>query len=277
VVHEATALIKAIDTQTPQVMIESKIVEATLGFSRSLGAVWGLGYRPGGVTPNAANPGGGQDFHLADGTLPSQLGGFQTTNFLSSNPVFGALNGLLNLGVLALEDQIQLDLQLQAAESTNTGKVISSPRVVTLDNREATIKQGVAIKFESATRDRITISFVDAVLELKVTPHITAHRSIIMDIQVSRNAPQLSEATGDIVGIAKNETKTQALVKDGETIVLGGIYVVESGTGQSRTPFLADIPILGVMFKNRTQQDERRELLVFVTPRVILGSPTDDL
>jgi type IV pilus assembly protein PilQ len=148
---------------------------------------------------------------------------------------------------------------------------------VTLDNREAVIKQGVAIKFEEATQDKITISFVDAVLELKVTPHITANRSIIMDIKISRNAPQLSEASGDIVGITKNETQTEALVKDGETIVLGGIYVVESGTGQSRTPFLADIPILGAMFRNRTQQDERRELLVFVTPRIILGSPTDDL
>ena len=155
--------------------------------------------------------------------------------------------------------------------------MISSPRIVTLDNREASIKQGVAIKFESATRDRITISFVDAVLELKVTPHITANRSIIMEIKISRNAPEISDATGDIVGIAKNETETMALVQDGETIVLGGIYVVESGTGQSKTPFLSDIPILGVAFKNRTQQDERRELLVFVTPRVILGSPMEDL
>lgn len=271
VVHEATALVKAIDTQTPQVMIEAKIVEATLGFSRSLGAVWGVGYRPG-------SGGGGEDFHLGDGTLPAANGGgLNNTNFLASNPVLGAINGLLNLGVLALDDQLQLDLQIQAAESTNKGKVISSPRVVTLDNREAVIKQGVAIKFESATRDRITISFVDAVLELKVTPHITANRSIIMEIKVSRNAPELSEASGDIVGIAKNETETEALVKDGETIVLGGIYVVESGGGHSKTPFLSDIPVLGVAFKNMTHQDERRELLVFVTPRVILGSPTEDL
>jgi type IV pilus assembly protein PilQ len=271
VVHEATALVKAIDTQTPQVMIEAKIVEATLGFSRSLGAVWGVGY-------NSTGNGGAEDFRFGDGSLPAANGGgLQSTNFLASNPVLGAITGLLNLGVLALDDQLQLDLQIQAAESTNKGKVISSPRVVTLDNTEATIKQGVAIKFESATRDRITISFVDAVLELKVTPHITANRSIIMKIKVSRNAPELSEASGDIVGISKNETETQALVKDGETIVLGGIYVVETGGGHSKTPFLSDIPILGVAFKNMTQQDERRELLVFVTPRVILGPPSEDL
>ncbi|MBW2416368.1 MAG: type IV pilus secretin PilQ [Deltaproteobacteria bacterium] len=272
VVHEATALVKAIDTQTPQVMIEAKIVEASLGFSRSLGAVWGAGYRPG------SNTGGGKDFHLADGTLPATNGGgLQATNFLASNPVLGAINGLLNLGVLAMDDQLQLDLQIQAAEATNKGKVISSPRVVTLDNREAVIKQGVAIKFESATRDRITISFVDAVLELKVTPHITANRSIIMEIKISRNAPELSEASGDIVGISKNETETEALVKDGETIVLGGIYVVETGGGHSKTPFLSDIPILGAAFRNMTHSDERRELLVFVTPRVIMGSPSQDL
>jgi type IV pilus assembly protein PilQ len=269
-------------------MIEAKIVEATLGFSRSLGAIWGVGYNPlrrdpgtglfSAPTPDTYHSGGGgEDFHLGDGQLGGALGASQATNFLASNPIAGAITGLLNLGIMALDEQLLLDLKIQAAESTNKGKVISSPRVVTLDNEEAVIKQGVAIKFEEATQDKITIKFVDAVLELKVTPHITANRSIIMDIKVSRNAPQLSEASGDIVGITKNETQTEALVKDGETIVLGGIYVVESGTGQSRTPFLADIPILGAMFRNRTQQDERRELLVFVTPRIILGSPTDDL
>jgi type IV pilus assembly protein PilQ len=273
VVHEATALIKAIDTQTPQVMIEAKIVEATLGFSRGLGAWWAAEYRPG------SNPGGGQDFHLADDTLDAAHGGdfSQITNFVSRNPVAGALTGILNLGILAIEDQIQLDLQMQAMEATNKGKVISSPRVVTLDNREAVIKQGVAIKFESATRDRITISFVDAVLELKVTPHITANRSIIMAIKVSRNAPNVSDATGDIVGINKNETETEALVRDGETIVLGGIYVVDTGTSTTKTPFLADIPLLGTAFRSNTVADERRELLVFVTPRIVLGAPEADL
>ena len=272
VIHEATALLKAIDTQTPQVLIEAKIVEASLNFSRSLGAVWGLGYRP------LASRGGGGDVHLGDGSVGDIINlpdAVQTNNFITSNPVSGALNGLLTLGLLGADDHLQLDLQLQAAEENRKGKVISSPRVVTLDNREAVIKQGVAIKFVEVTDDKITTSFVDAVLELKVTPHITANKSIIMKIKVSRNAPQLSAATGEVVGIDKNEATTEALVRDGETMVLGGIYVVENGHNRNKVPFLADIPLLGAAFRSATVADERRELLIFVTPRVVLGATKD--
>jgi len=269
VVQEATALLKAIDTQTPQVLIEAKIVEANLSFSRSLGTVWGLGYTP------QTSPSGNQDFGFGS-TRDSLIGDdLQQNNFVSSTPGVGALNGLLNLGILSLDDRLQLDLQVQAAESNNKGKVISAPRVVTIDNREATIKQGVAIAFTEATADRITTSFIDAVLELTVTPHITADRSIIMDIKVSKNAPQLSASTGSVTGISKNEANTEALVKDGETIVLGGIYVVDSGRQNQKVPFLADIPLLGTAFRNSSVDDERRELLIFVTPRVILGRPSD--
>jgi type IV pilus assembly protein PilQ len=274
VIHEATALVKAIDTQTPQVLIEAKIVEANLNFSRSLGANWGVGY-----TQPAGSTGGGQDLHLGDGTLDAVIpvaDGTQQSNFISSNPVLGVLNGIMTLGILGLDDRIQLDLQLMAAESNNRGKVISSPRIVTLDNREAVIKQGVAIKFTEITRDTVTTSFVDAVLELKVTPHITANRSIIMKLKVSRNAPQLSTASGDVVGIAKNETETEALVRDGETMVLGGIYVVDNGKTTTKFPFLADIPLLGTAFRSNSIQDERRELLIFVTPRIVT-SPSSDL
>jgi type IV pilus assembly protein PilQ len=272
VIHEATALVKAIDTQTPQVLIEAKIVEASLNFSRSLGATWGIGYNANG------SDGGNGEFRLADDTLDAVIpvpDDHQQSNFIASNPVVGIVNGLLTLGTLGLDDHLQLDLRLLAAEENNRGKVISSPRVVTLDNREAVIKQGVAIKFTEITRDTVTTSFVDAVLELKVTPHITANRAIIMKIKVSRNAPQLSTASGDIVGIAKNETETEALVRDGETMVLGGIYVVDNGKAGTKFPFLADIPIFGTAFKSKSVTDARRELLIFVTPRIVLGPASD--
>ena len=279
VVQEATALVKAIDTATPQVLIETKIVEASLSFSRSLGASWGAAFQPN-TASGGLNRGGGGDVHLNDlTTFPNLLpitGGL--TNFVAANPIFDANNGFLSLGILGLQDHVQLDLAIEAAETNNKGKVISSPRVVTLDNQEAVIKQGVAIKFEASTRDKITISFIDAVLELKVTPHITANRSIIMKLKISRNAPSLSAATGDIVGIDKNEASTEALVRDGETMVLGGIYVVDNGTSRTKTPFLADIPLLGALFQSKVTQDERRELLIFVTPRIITGTPaTTDL
>ncbi len=285
VIHEATALLKAIDTQTPQVLIEAKIVEASLNFSRSLGAIWGVGFQPqsSGLIPEFSRGGGGDAHFGNSGLIPGVLDpltslipglGTQSNNFIVANPV-SAVTGLLTLGLLGADDHLQLDLQLASAEENRKGKVISAPRVVTIDNREAIIKQGVAIKFVEVTDDKITTSFVDAVLELKVTPHITANKSIIMKIKVSRNAPQLSAATGEVVGIDKNEATTEALVRDGETMVLGGIYVVESGNNRSKVPFLADIPLLGAAFRSSTFADERRELLIFVTPRIVLG-PTPD-
>ena len=270
VIQEATALVKAIDTATPQVLIEAKIVEASLDFSRSLGARWGFGWNA------LGSRGGAQDLRLGDGSnsvVPgSGGGGLQQSNFVVANPISAAI-GTLTLGLLGLDDHLQLDLQIQAAENKNKGKVISAPRVVTLDNREAVIQQGVAIAFVAEDGDSINTSFVDAVLELRVRPHITADKSIIMQIKVSRNAPQLSDASGDVVGISKNETKTEALVRDGQTMVLGGIYTVDKGRGHTKMPFLADIPILGVAFRNSTHTDIRRELLVFVTPRIVEGLP----
>jgi type IV pilus assembly protein PilQ len=262
VIHEATALVKAVDTQTPQVLIEAKIVEATLNFSRGLGVLWGVGW-------DSPTDGAGD---IQPNLLPGLAA--QQNNFLSANPI-GNPTGLLNLGILGLDDKLQLDMQLQAGEENRQGKVISSPRVVTLDNKQATIKQGVAIKFTEVTSDKINTSFVDAVLELKVTPHITANRSIIMKLGVSKNSPNLSTATGDIVGINKNETKTEAILRDGETMVLGGIYVVDNGHGSTKVPFLADIPGIGAFFRNKEVKDERRELLVFVTPRIVQGVQPD--
>jgi type IV pilus assembly protein PilQ len=262
VIHEATALVKAVDTQTPQVLIEAKIVEATLNFSRGLGVLWGVGWDAPTDDAGAIQP------NLLPGLSEQQ------NNFLTANPI-GNPTGLLNLGILGLDDKLQLDMQLQAGEENRQGKVISSPRVVTLDNKQALIKQGVAIKFTEVTSDKINTSFVDAVLELKVTPHITANRSIIMKLGVSKNSPNLSTATGDVVGINKNETKTEAILRDGETMVLGGIYVVDNGHGATKVPFLADIPGIGPFFRNNEVKDERRELLVFVTPRIVQGVQAD--
>jgi type IV pilus assembly protein PilQ len=276
VINEATALIKAIDTQTPQVLIEAKIVEANLSFSRSLGAVFGIGYNPTGVdgSGNARTwQGGAPDFHLGDGSnlvVPGVGTSPQRSNFVVANPI-SAATGLLTMGLLGVNDHVQLDLQIQAAEANTKAKVISSPRVVTLDNSEAKILQGTAIKFVASDGDNVSTNFVDAVLELKVTPHITADRTIIMAIRVSRNAPRIDTSTGQDTGINKNEADTEMLVFDGQTAVLGGIYVVEKSDSSSKVPFLADLPLLGPAFRNKSVLDERRELLIFVTPRIVRG------
>jgi type IV pilus assembly protein PilQ len=140
-----------------------------------------------------------------------------------------------------------------------------------LDNREAEITQGVSIPFQTFENGDAKLEFIDAVLRLVVTPHVTADRSIIMKIEVTRNAPDDSVPTPTgSPAIAKNEAKTETLVKDGQTLVIGGIYTVTQSQRETRVPYLHAIPILGRAFRNREVTDLRKELLIFVTPRIVV-------
>jgi len=262
VIDEASALITAIDTQTPQVMIEAKIVEANLGFSRELGSVWGI------QTQQFVDP--------FNPDTPRQDLGSQDLTFIDNNglafanPITSVPNGVMSLGALILDQDFRIDAQVQAAESTGDGKVISSPRIVTLDNKEARIEQGVSIPFQTFEGGDAKLEFIDAVLSLTVTPHVTADESIIMEIEVTRNSPDDTVATPTgSPAIAKNVAETETLVKDGQTLVLGGIYTITKSRRQSRVPYLHRIPVIGNMFKMNSITDARKELLVFVTPRII--------
>jgi type IV pilus secretin PilQ/predicted competence protein len=262
VIDEASALIAAIDTQTPQVMIEAKIVEANLDFSRELGAVWSV------QTQQFTDP-FDPDTQRTD--LGSEDFTFIDSNGLAfANPITSVPSGLLNLGALILDQDFRVDAQIQAAESTGDGKVVSSPRIVTLDNKEAKIEQGVSIPFQTFEGGDAKLEFIDAVLSLIVTPHITADESIIMEIEVTRNAPDdsVQTPTGS-PAIAKNQAETETLVKDGQTLVLGGIYTITKSKRQSRVPYLHRIPVIGNAFKSNEVTDARKELLVFVTPRIV--------
>ena len=258
VIAEATALVKAIDTQTPQVMIEAKIVEANLDFSREFGATWGLGADPG---------------KMPDNWLYTPTSG---PDAFALNPITANPTGLLNMTGWILDDTFNVDLQLQAAEVNGDGKVISSPRVVTLDNSKASIEQGVSIPFQTFENGDAQLEFVDAVLKLDVTPHITSNKSIIMKISVKRNAPDdtVFTLTGS-PAIAKNQVKTETLVKDGQTLVLGGIYVISKSERSSGIPYLNKIPLLGALFRNDEVSDSRKELLVFVTPTIVMPEGDD--
>ncbi len=264
VIDEASALISAIDTQTPQVMIEAKIVEASLDFSRELGSVWGVQtqrftdpYDP--DTPRTDLDFANDGINLID-----------ENSLAFANPIAAVPTGLLTVGALILDQDFRVDAQIQAAESTGDGKVVSSPRIVTLDNTEARIEQGVSIPFQTFEGGDAKLEFIDAVLSLIVTPHITADESIIMEIQVSRNAPDdsVQTPTGS-PAIARNEATTETLVKDGQTLVLGGIYTITKSNTQSRIPYLHRIPVIGNAFKSNSVRDSRQELLVFVTPRIV--------
>lgn len=265
VIDEATALIKAIDTETPQVLIEAKIVEAALDFSRELGSVWSLGTNEfedgfGGNAPRRDL--GGPDFRFHD-----------ANNVIFGNPITSVPTGLLNMNAFVLNEDFNVNVQIQAAESTGDGKVISSPRVLTLDNREAEIQQGVSIPFQTFENGDAKLEFIDAVLSLLVTPHVTSDKTIIMQVEVTRNAPDDSVPTPTgSPAIARAEARTETLVKDGQTLVIGGIYTVNESERESRVPYLHRIPLIGSAFKSREVTDQRKELLIFVTPRIVLAS-----
>jgi type IV pilus assembly protein PilQ len=278
VIDEATALIKAIDTQTPQVLIEAKIVEANLDFSKEIGSQWAFGTQPfnDGFAGSASGQrqdltvGGANAVQLHNNGLLTAIPNFNNVGV--ANPITSIPTGLLNLGAFLLDQKFNVELRLEAAESQGEGKVISSPRVVTLDNRKASIEQGVSIPFQTFENGDAKLEFIDAVLKLEVTPHITADQSIIMKIEVERNAPDdsVQTPTGS-PAIAKNEATTETLVKDGQTLVIGGIYTVEKSQRQSRVPYLHNVPVLGLAFKNDETRDIRKELLVFVTPRIVIN------
>jgi type IV pilus assembly protein PilQ len=270
VIDEATALVKAIDTQTPQVMIESRIVEANLDFSKQIGVEWGAGSQPD-TDEKDFTIGGMKPVTAQTTSFPFN----QANNVVVTNPMTMTPGGVLNLGSFLLNDKFNVDLRIAAAELNGEGKVISSPRVVTVDNAEANIEQGVSIPFQTFQNGDAQLEFVDAVLSLKVKPHITADKSIIMEIEVTRNAPDSSvdTPTGS-PAIQKNQAKTQTLVKDGQTLVLGGIYVVETTESSQRVPGLWKIPVLGAAFRNWGDTDKRRELLIFVTPSIVTQPAT---
>jgi len=272
VIDETTALVAAVDTETPQVMIEAKIVEANLDFARELGSVWSVGKQQltdGFDSSSAVKDNiGGDGFRLAPSAFRS-LGQSNNTSFLNS--ITAQPTALFNLSAFLLDDTFNIDVQLQAAESTGNGKVVSSPRIVTLDNRPAEVQQGVSIPFQTFENGDAKLEFIDAVLSLEVTPHITSDKSIIMEIEVTRDAPDASipTQTGS-PAIAKNQAKTETLVKDSQTLVLGGIYTVDKTFRQSRVPYLHRIPLVGTAFKSKEVSDTRKELLIFVTPRIVV-------
>jgi type IV pilus assembly protein PilQ len=269
VVDEATALIKAIDTQTPQVMVEAKIVEANLDFLREIGTVWGAGVQP---LTDAWDPDSAPDQTIGSDAFKLRPNKSGSNSFAVANPITELATGAINLGAFILDERFDVDLTLAGAESHGEGKVISSPRVVTLDNRKARIEQGVSIPFQTFEDGDAKLEFIDAVLSLDVTPHITADRSVIMKIEVQRNAPDDSVPTPTgSPAIAKNEASTETLVKDGQTLVIGGIYVVRTADRESRVPYFHRVPVIGNAFKNKEVRDIRQELLVFVTPRIVVN------
>ena len=178
--------------------------------------------------------------------------------------------GALGIALGSLSGAYNINLRLSALESTGQVRIVSSPKITTLDNVEASIEQGTAIPISVVSAAGTNTIFVDAKLNLTVKPHVTNEGSVAMTVSVTRNEPDFGRlgARGDPT-ILKRQAHTEMLVRDGDTAVIGGIYTRNSGAAYQKLPWVADIPILGWLFKNRRENDDRTELLIFITPRIV--------
>ncbi|MFU8857779.1 MAG: type IV pilus secretin PilQ [Deferrisomatales bacterium] len=264
-VAEARALVAQLDTQTPQVMIEARIVEVSSTFARDLGIQWGGQFTADTAHGNAT----GWAFPHSVGVQ----GATGTQNFAVNFPAAvaaGGPGGAIGMTLGHINDVLTLDLRLSAIETSGKGRVLSSPRVTTMDNKTAEISQGIEIPFTTATDTMIETSSIDYKLKLNVTPHVTADRSIIMKIDVTKDAPSTTFVAVDSLTPAK-ETRaatTEVLVKDGETTVIGGIITDSQSHIESYVPFLGRIPYLGALFRQKTNRVDKTELIIFITPKI---------
>jgi type IV pilus assembly protein PilQ len=183
----------------------------------------------------------------------------------------GANSGIaFSLG--SIPGLIDLDARLLALESNGYGKVVSSPKLTTLDNETATVSQGARIPFLSTSAGGTQVQFITAALDLQVTPHITSDNKVFLDVSITNNRADFSQLIQGNPAIQIKEVATQVLVADGDTSVLGGVFSMEESMSQGRVPGLHKIPLLGYLFKNSNESRNRNELLVFITPHIISRS-----
>lgn len=276
---EIRALVRRLDVPVRQVLIESRIVVADETYEKALGVRFGLSANPEkpfkyNFAGTVDSGGAGGTSALATGTLPSDLSVPSRLNVsLPQTLDNGGLAGLgLTIGRLA-SDAI-IDLELQALEAEGLGKTISSPRLLTSNQQTAYVENGIEIPFqEAASSGATSVSFKKAVLRLEVKPQITPDQSIILDLMINQDS-RGQETVGAGPTINTRELKTQVLVRNGETIVLGGIYTRDLRNSVNKVPLLGDIPIFGRLFSNKSVFDERQEILVFITPKIVDGNVT---
>lgn len=279
--NQIEELTRSLDTQTPQVLVEARIVEATSRYIRDVGIQWGgdttfsaaTGNPTGLAFPSSVGLAGG----ASDGNTPTAgLSPFTRTvanpNFAVNLPaaVGTGSGGALGLTFGSIDNTINLAVRLSAAESSGMLRILSSPRILTLDNREARISQGTLIPFSQVSAQGVQTTFQEAKLQLLVKPHVTADGSVSMHVKINRDEPDFNQtsARGDPT-ILKREAETDLLVMDGHTAVIGGIFTRNTGRNLDQVPFFGDIPLLGLLFQRRRASDTRGELVIFLTPRIV--------
>jgi type IV pilus assembly protein PilQ len=251
-------MILQIDKPERQVMIEARIVEANTNFSRNLGVKWNFDYSQSGID-------GDESFSVNDAALG--LGG----SFILpvTNPALAGAASAISFG--ALDSQLDIDLRLAALENSGEGRIVSTPKITTLNGEQATISQGTKIPFSSVSDQGTDVQFENAELKLSVTPEINPDGSILLEIDASNSSvgTVVPTATGDAVSIDEKKAQTKVLVRNGQTTVIGGIFIEQENESQSGVPLLKDVPLLGHLFKSTSKSKDRRELLIFITPRIV--------
>ena len=275
-VQAAEEIARRLDVQLPQVLIEARVVEATTSFSSEFGIQWGGDFA---MAPAFGNPTG-----LAFPSIIGLSGGADDAaapieGLLTSNPNFAVnlpaavgagAGGALGLTLGSIGGAANLNLRLSAAEERGQVKIVSAPKILTLDGNKATIQQGVDIPVPVVSANGVNTQFFEASLKLDVLTNTSPDGNIRLDLKIQKNEPDFGQTSANgAPTIQKKEAETSLLVCDGETTVIGGIYTRNSGFNESGVPVLSKIPILGWFFKNHTERDNRSELLIFITPRVL--------
>ncbi|MFG0582542.1 type IV pilus secretin PilQ [Ectopseudomonas khazarica] len=270
---ELRRIIAQLDIPVRQVMIEARIVEANVDYNKALGVRWGGASRRGNWSVYGKD--GATSFDddgrvLLPGT--DTFGNYTLEDGTAYVPFvdMGVANSTSGIGIGFLTDNITLDLQLSAMEATGNGEIISQPKVVTSDKETAKILKGQEVPYQEASSSgATTTAFKEAALSLEVTPQITPDNRIIMEVKVTKDAPNFQAALNGVPPINKNEVNAKVLVNDGETIVIGGVFENTQTKATEKVPFLGDLPFVGRMFRRDIVQDEKTELLVFITPRIM--------
>ncbi|RPH52334.1 MAG: type IV pilus secretin family protein [Desulfobacteraceae bacterium] len=276
VVKMAKEIVSKLDKVTPQVIIEARIVEASTNFSREIGTSWGGGI---GVQPTSLIAGTYGDVSSIDdrvGVGPqnnfSSVGGTYGANTAINFPTTTGLTDMASIGFNFVKlggTPLLLNAKLQAMEAQGEGKIVSAPKIVTLDNKKATISQGLDYPYYKLdTSGNTTLEFKEVNLLLNVTPHVTADNRISMVIEIKKD--DLGQIISGVQSFTTKEAKTELLMNDGETVVIGGIIKTTNSSAGAGVPGLSMIPILGWLFKTDGKTDNKEELLIFITPKIVM-------
>jgi type IV pilus assembly protein PilQ len=264
-IEVARELVARLDTPTPQVLIEARIVEVESNYSEDLGIQWGGEYKADAAHGNSTGFG-----------FPNSIGVKGATgaeNYIVNLPVgvgtAGSAGGAFALNMGHINDVLSLDLRIAALETTGKGRIVSSPRVTTLDNKVAEISQGLSIPFNVVSGEETEIKTMDYLLQLKVTPHVTSDASIMLKMEIRKDDVSSITASDGTPGKQMRTANTEVLVKDGETAVIGGIITDSTRETVSGIPWFQKIPFVGWLFKSKQNKTQKTELIIFITPKIV--------